>query len=464
MVVADLVGHLGEDIGGRLFQIVDGLPLGSQQGVHLRTVGTLILRGHAGRHFGKHASQILAGEILVGEMQALVVHGRNVVWEQVGHFVAAHIALHREHGVLHEVPGLFHEVAGLDDAGPRASVATGLGAAFLPDGQGARHPLAGEIRCVVLEETRVPVRTGLGQVLAFVDGRPPGIPGRLLIGDAVHIPQRQQPIHGFDADVRIQGDVAVGVEIVGTALADIEFRRSREAGGFDIVRGDCLTGRDEVVPSDEGVHVHAGAFEDVGPVVQHHRRQGVLHPVNLALVAVQGFPIQDQILKIAALAQPIPNVQQAGIGTAQETAEAALFQIRDVRGADAAGLQGDLNLVVHVGVGDLGYVEVEVEVDLGLIVLAHGAEPARVGVDEGPDLQVHRGGGRSVVRGRCGRHTRGEQCPSQGHAGAFEKNASRQMLGHTELSLTSGRNVGRARCTPTFVPTFAFMIQKPKRP
>ena len=287
-------------------------------------------------------------------MQALVVHGRNVVWEQVGHFVAGAHCPPTESMVYCTKSQPLPRSRWSERCRPPCLRSNWLGDAFLPDGQGACLPLAGEIRRVVLEETRVPVRAGLGQVLAFVDGGPPGVPGRLLIGDAVHIPQRQQPIHGFYADVRIQGDVAVGVEIVGTALADIEFCRGRETGGFDIVRGDCLTGRDEVVPSDEGVHVHAGAFEDVGPVVQHHRGQGVLHPVNLALVAVQGFPIQDQILKIAALAQPILDVHQAGIGTAQEAAEAALFQIRDVRGADAAGLQGDLNLVVHVGVGDLG--------------------------------------------------------------------------------------------------------------
>ena len=75
---------------------------------------------------------------------------------------------------------------------------------------------------------------------------------------------------------------------------------------------------------------------------------------------------------------------------AQEAAEAPLLDIGDIRRANAARLNRNQQSIVQIAIRDLDDVEREVRIDLVGIAFRLLAEPARVRIDECPELQLLR--------------------------------------------------------------------------
>ena len=114
----------------------------------------------------------------------------------------------------------------------------------------------------------------------------------------------------------------------------------------------------------------------------------MLDAVDLALVRIERLAGLHQLVAVAALFEPVVQIHQPGVAAAaQEAAKAPLLDVGQVRRTHPARLQGDLQLVVHIVVGDLAHVELEVGIDLLGIGVGHLPEPAGVGVDEGPQFQ-----------------------------------------------------------------------------
>ena len=163
-------------------------------------------------------------------------------------------------------------------------------------------------------------------------------------------------MEGFDRFRRIGGDVAVGVEGVEAALTEDDVVDVPIDGdAFDVVLDERFGGGDEVLPGRQG-NGDAGGIVDVVAVVEDDRGEGVLDAVDGLTDAVEGLAGGDELVEIAAAGQLLGEVGETDVAL-DEGAEAALLDVGEIRGADAAGLEGDEEFVVVVLVGGLDDVD-----------------------------------------------------------------------------------------------------------
>ena len=166
------------------------------------------------------------------------------------------------------------------------------------------------------------------------------------------VAQAQNPIHRFHRQGGVQRHIALSVKVVGAPLAQ-QHIVGGESQRFDIISDNLFGGGDVIVPGLDLFQVDTRAFPNVAPVVENHRGQGMFNAINFALVAVECFARRHQLFQIAAFGQPIFHINQPRISAAQETAKAPLLNVRNIRRANATGLEGDLQLIVHVAIGNL---------------------------------------------------------------------------------------------------------------